>query len=104
MSPKARFIKGVGWEVPPMIDVISEPKPRGEGSRRERPVRPAGHGTCPACHTTHKVGLVKVGKHLVWKVHERVTMSKSRMLCPASGVSACVMPGMSAGDPACPHH
>lgn len=103
MSPKARYIKGVGWEVPPMLDVTEQANPRGEGSRA-RAVRPAGHGTCPACHTTHKVGLVKVGKHLVWKVHERVTMSNARMVCPASGVSACVMPGMGADDPGCPHY
>jgi hypothetical protein len=47
--------------------------------------------------------LVRSGKHFVWKIHDRTTMSKAKMVCPSSGTAICQTPGRATGDPTCPH-
>jgi hypothetical protein len=100
---KEREIRGDGWEVPEMFAVAEVDKRRGEGGRRPRAVPAAGYGTCPSCHANRGTGMVRVGRHFVWRVHDRITMSKVKMVCPASGVAVCAMPGRGGSDPSCPH-
>lgn len=99
---KAKNVKGDGWEVPPLLDVAAPaPQSKSETSRT-RPVRAAGYGACPSCHATKNTGFVRSGSHFVWRVHERVTLHKVRMTCPASGVALCELPPRNE-DVACPH-
>jgi hypothetical protein len=95
-------IKGEGWEIQPMLDVVTPVRSKGEGSRARAP-RTVDYGTCPSCHAGKRTGMVRMGTHLVWKVHERITMSKAKMVCPASGVAVCAQPGRGLEDPTCPH-
>lgn len=84
-----------------MLEVTAPPPAMREARRKY--VRPSGFGVCPSCHASKKIGLVKSGKHLVWRIHDRTTMSKAKMTCPASGVAVCAMPGRGLDDPPCPH-
>jgi len=59
--------------------------------RRRASVKSAAQGNCPKC-LRPKVGLVLVGRHLVWRQHDKRTWSGTPVECQASGVSACVAP------------
>jgi hypothetical protein len=99
---KERQVKGDGWDIQPMMEVESPNRRKGEGGR-QRSLPTIDWATCPTCHSTRQIGLVRSGRHYVWKIHERTTMSKAKMVCPSSGTAICQTPGRSAGDPTCPH-
>jgi hypothetical protein len=99
---KERQVKGEGWDIVPMMDVAPPNRRKGEGGR-QRSLPTVDWATCPTCHATRKIGLVRSGKHFVWKIHDRTTMSKAKMVCPSSGTAICQTPGRAAGDPTCPH-
>ena len=99
---KERQVRGEGWDIQPMMDVATPSRRKGEGSR-QRALPTIDWASCPMCHATRKIGLVRSGKHFVWKIHDRTTMSKAKMVCPSSGTAICQTPGKAAGDPTCPH-
>lgn len=100
---KERQGHGTDWHIEAMFDPPPAPSRRkGEGGR-QRALPTIDWATCPMCHSTRKIGLVRSGKHFVWKIHDRTTMSKAKMVCPSSGTAICQTPGKASGDPTCPH-
>lgn len=53
--------------------------------------RTAAFGACPGC-TGNKVGLVRMGLHLLWKGHNKVTWSGTRLQCRVVGQRLCEQP------------
>ncbi len=89
----------------PMFDVPVQPSLRDAQPRR-RTAPTAAHALCPECHTEKPIGLVWVGEHLCWKVHDKVTLSGARMQCRASGARVCetdIRPSREYPRPNCDH-
>lgn len=69
--------------------------PANGGSRKEKQASPRSvrWGRCPGCQRgvpeAKLIGLVQQGGHLVWRIHDIVTLSGARMQCPASGTRWC---------------
>lgn len=94
-------------EIPtlPLFDMehVDPKAARTENSRR--PLRSVAWGRCSRHSNPKEIGLVLVGKHLVWREHDYPTWGKARMTCDASGVHLCDcparrVPGME--PPTCP--
>jgi len=65
------------------------PEPERVGRRSPPPLeRPAGWAKCPAC-TAPRTAVVRVGTHLAWRGHDRITFSGAKIPCPTSGVPLC---------------
>lgn len=79
------------FEVTPVMRGYSEP-------RRTTYVRAVDHAFCPECRSDRRIGLLLQGQHLVWRVHEKVTMSGARMQCGASGAPVCTTRPRPDGD------
>jgi hypothetical protein len=76
------------------------------GKRRQKSVKSVAWGNCPGC-LADKMGLVLVGRHLVWRQHTYRTWSGAAVECTSSGVSVCVAPEKTPTHAAvavtCPH-
>ncbi len=70
---------------------LFDAEPMRERKRRPKTIPSSAHGKCPQC-TAEKVGLVRVGAHLVWRRHTYRTWVGTAVECPASGVTLCVAP------------
>jgi DNA-binding helix-hairpin-helix protein with protein kinase domain len=74
--------------------------------RRARTVKSVAQGKCPHC-TVERMGVIRVGKHWVWRTHNKRTWSGVPMECMASGVAVCAAPERVPLDPSqplrCPH-
>jgi hypothetical protein len=88
---KERKVHGADWDIEPMFEETYPVTPKGEGGR-QKPAPSVEFGTCPMCSTGKRIGLVRVGKHLVWRLHERRMMNGSKAVCPASGTALCDTP------------
>lgn len=100
---KQGWVHGEHWDIDPMIEVPTTPTRRRDETSRTRPIPSAEFGLCPMCHSDRRIGLVRVGKHLVWRVHERKMMSGAHAICPASGTTLCVTPSRGLEMVSCPH-
>lgn len=63
---------------------------------------------CPECQGTRPIGLLRQGTHLVWRIHDRLTVGGARIPCRASGVAVCEtgLRGLTRADmeePLCRH-
>lgn len=87
--------KGKFDDVPtePMFDMA----PVEDHAEKQKTVRSVASGRCPECRNL-KLGVVRQGKHLVWREHTYTTWSGARIVCRASGVATCVAPERFAGD------
>ena len=96
---KDKEIHGEGWSIDPMIDVAL----RRRTGAKPRYLKPVAHYGCPHC-SNGKVAIILDGHHLVWKPHNRTTMSGAKMLCAVSGAPLCANPpvGVIAVEH-CPH-
>jgi hypothetical protein len=97
---KEKEIHGDGWDIDPMLD---PPASRHATESRAKYVKPKAFYPCTKC-SKPKVGIVLDGSHLVWKPHDRTTMSGAKMQCAISGAPLCANP--PAGlliYPSCPH-
>jgi len=86
---KEKEIHGEGWDIDPMLDVSAATITRNENKPRYH--KPVDFFPCTHCSKS-KVSIIADGTHLVWKPHERVTMSGARMMCAASGAPLCTNP------------
>lgn len=101
---KPHSVRGDDWTIEPMIE--EPPKPAGRSkdeTSRTRSAPAAAHALCSRCHGSKKIGLVRMGKHLVWRVHDRVTMGGVHTHCPASGATLCDSPCRGSEVVTCPH-
>ena len=85
--------------IPPLLDVQG----RGRVASRTKYIKPVTHYPCPHCHNA-KVAVIIDGAHLVWKPHNRTTMSGAKMLCITSGAPVCDNPPRDVlSVVSCPH-
>lgn len=64
-------------------------------------------GKCPGC-TAPRIGLVRLGDHLIWRQHWITTWHGTRVLCYASFIAVCTAPervplSVVNGPVQCPH-
>jgi hypothetical protein len=85
---KDKEVKGDGWVIPPMFE---GGQARRRSTGRVKYVKPVVFYACPQCSNT-KVGVILDGSHLVWRPHNRTTMSGAKMLCVISGAPLCANP------------
>jgi hypothetical protein len=97
-------VHGDGWDIDPMLDSEATPTHRRGEGHRAKAAPSAEFGACPLCHNTRRVGLVRLGKHLVWRLHDRTMMSGAKMPCPGSGTAVCDNPSKGPGVVRCPGH
>lgn len=101
---KERQVHGDDWDIEPMFEADALPaRPRGEGYRAKS-MPSVEFGSCPMCHTNKRIGLVRLGKHLVWRLHDRTMISGTKMPCPGSGTTVCDNPGKGTERIRCPGH
>lgn len=85
---------------------LFDAEPLRSGRVRTRSVKSVAHGNCPRC-LADKIGLVRIGVHLVWRLHTYRTWSGAPMQCGASGVTVCdapeASPPLNTEPVACPH-
>lgn len=68
---------------------ITIPAQRGGDERQKpKPVKTVGYGSCHGCMAP-RIGLVRQGNHLVWKVHNVMMMGRGRPVCHDSGQYLC---------------
>ena len=71
----------------PMFDLPTGGGPAPEPKQRLRTIV---SGKCPACvNQGKKVGLVRDGQHLIWRVHWVKTFGSTSRPCHASGAPLC---------------
>jgi hypothetical protein len=77
----------------PMFDLAQPQGGGSEVSKRNRSQPSVTFGSCPS-HASdgRQTGLVRQGDHLVWRLHDKVTLSGTRMHCSASGATLCTVP------------
>ena len=73
---------------------------------KDKPIRAVATGHCPGCHLFKAIGLIPVGRHLVWRFHTYRTYSGAAVPCPASLVAVCTapalqLPGVETEPPKC---
>lgn len=77
-----------------------------ETRRRPKSIKSSAQGNCPKC-LVGKIGLVLIGSHLVWRLHNKRTWNGTAVECMASGVAVCDAPETDPLNPAkplkCPH-
>jgi hypothetical protein len=73
------------WEAIPLpMDIPAQPAPQ-----RPPRARPVAWGACPHCIARAREGLLRQGRHLIWRPHRYRTWAGTDMDCPAGGVPAC---------------
>lgn len=70
---------------------LKEDKPKPERART------IASGRCPEC-SNMRLGVVRQGDHLLWRVHTYTTWSGAKLTCRASGVATCVAPERYSAD------
>lgn len=73
--------------------LFEAPNPaQGGGSEvknRSRSIPSVAQAKCPECANGGTTGLVPQGRHLVWRLHTRRTLSGAGLDCRASGMPVC---------------